>query len=57
MPDTHFKPLPRTKLKRGVPCYLPKVAVRPAVDAHSPALKAMTLDATLAVARLAISHD
>ncbi|MBK8890523.1 MAG: CBS domain-containing protein [Dechloromonas sp.] len=42
MPDTHFKPLPRTKLKRGVPCYLPKVAVRPTVDANSPALKAMT---------------
>ena len=27
MPDNHFKSLPWTKLRRGVPCYLPKAAV------------------------------
>jgi CBS-domain-containing membrane protein len=42
MPDTRFKPLPWTKLQRGVPCYLPKPAARPAVDIQSPALAVMT---------------
>lgn len=42
MPDLHFKPLPWTRLRRGVPCYLPKPVVRARVDASSPALEAMT---------------
>ncbi len=42
MPDTRFKPLPWTRLQRGVPCYLPKPAANPPVDAHSPALAVMT---------------
>lgn len=42
MPDSRFKPLPWTKLQRGVPCYLPKPAARPPVDAQSPALAVMT---------------
>lgn len=43
MPDTRFKPLPWTRLKRGVPCYLPKMATTiTAVDANSPALRVMT---------------
>ncbi|EXI66321.1 MAG: putative signal-transduction protein [Candidatus Accumulibacter adjunctus] len=42
MPDTRFKPLPWTRLQRGVPCYLPRTAPRPAVDIHSPALAVMT---------------
>ena len=42
MPDSHFKPLLWTKLRRGVPCYLPKAAVGARVDAHSPALAVMT---------------
>ena len=42
MPDHHFKPLPWTRLKRGVPCYLPKPPVRSRVSANSPALEAMT---------------
>jgi hypothetical protein len=41
MPDNHFKPLPWTKLRRGVPCYLPKAAVGARVDAQSPALAVM----------------
>jgi hypothetical protein len=41
MPDTRFKPLPWTRLQRGVPCYLPKPVVRPVVDVHSPALAVM----------------
>ncbi len=43
MPDTRFKPLPWTRLQRGVPCYLPKVAAahRP-VNLNSPALAVMT---------------
>ena len=42
MPDSHFKPLPWTRLKRGVPCYLPKAAVGARVSADSPALAVMT---------------
>ena len=42
MPDTRFKPLPWTRLQRGVPCYLPRAAARPSVDIHSPALAVMT---------------
>ena len=43
MPDTRFKPLPWTRLKRGVPCYLPRMAKTAApVDANSPALRVMT---------------
>lgn len=42
MPDTRFKPLPWTKLTRGVPCYLPRVAARAPIDANSPALAVMT---------------
>jgi CBS domain-containing protein len=42
MPDTRFKPLPWTRLQRGVPCYLPKPVTRPPVDAQSPALAVMT---------------
>jgi CBS-domain-containing membrane protein len=42
MPDTRFKPLPLTRLTRGVPCFLPQAAVRTGVDATSPALAVMT---------------
>ncbi len=43
MPDTRFKPLPWTRLKRGVPCYLPRMATTVApVDVNSPALRVMT---------------
>ena len=43
MPDTRFKPLPWTRLKRGVPCYLPRMATTVApVDANSPAQRVMT---------------
>lgn len=42
MSDHRFKPLPWTKLMRGVPCYLPKVAVDTKVDASSPAIEVMT---------------
>ena len=44
MPDTRFKPLPWTRLKRGVPCYLPRRAATSStpVDANSPALRVMT---------------
>ncbi len=41
MPDNHFKSLPWTKLRRGVPCYLPTAAVGARVDAQSPALAVM----------------
>ncbi len=40
--DTRFKPLPWTRLKRGVPCYLPRLAASTPVDANSPALRVMT---------------
>jgi hypothetical protein len=39
MPETRFKPLPWTRLKRGVPCYLPRAAGHASVDANSPALE------------------
>ncbi|HCZ15835.1 MAG TPA: CBS domain-containing protein [Accumulibacter sp.] len=42
MSDHHYKPLPWTRLKRGVPCYLPKLAARTALDVTSPAIEAMT---------------
>ena len=42
MPETRFKPLPWTQLKRGVPCYLPRPAGHASVDANSPALEVMT---------------
>ncbi|MBE2259950.1 MAG: hypothetical protein H6942_07055 [Candidatus Accumulibacter sp.] len=41
MPDSYFKLLPWTRLRRGVPCYLPKPASRPSVDVNSPALEVM----------------
>ncbi len=55
MPDTRFKPLPWTRLQRGVPCYLPKPATRPPVDAQSPALAVMT--DLQRVAPVAIARD
>ncbi|SBT06801.1 putative signal transduction protein with CBS domains [Candidatus Accumulibacter aalborgensis] len=42
MPDNRYKPLPWTRLKRGVPCYLPTGAAHSPVDANSPALEVMT---------------
>jgi len=42
MPDTRFKPLPWTRLTRGVPCYLPIPGASAPVDASSPALEVMT---------------
>jgi hypothetical protein len=42
MSDSHFKPLPWTRLRRGVPCYLPKAVVGARVGADSPALAVMT---------------
>ncbi len=42
MSDHHYKPLPWTRLKRGVPCYLPKPGARTPLDASSPAINAMT---------------
>ncbi|WP_313951170.1 CBS domain-containing protein [Accumulibacter sp.] len=42
MPDNRFKPLPWTRLKRGVPCHLPKIALCTQLDADSPALEVMT---------------
>ncbi len=42
MPATRFKPLPWTRLKRGVPCYLPRAAAPAAVNPDSPALAVMT---------------
>ena len=42
MPENRYKPLPWTRLKRGVPCYLPKTAQSIPVDANSPALEVMT---------------
>ena len=42
MSDSRFKPLPRTKLRRGVPCYLPRLPEHRAIDANSPALAVMT---------------
>jgi len=42
MPDTRFKPIPWTRLTRGVPCYLPAPGASTPVDASSPALEVMT---------------
>lgn len=42
MPDNRFKPLPWTRLKRGVPCHLPKVGLLTQLDVNSPALEVMT---------------
>lgn len=42
MPENRYKPLPWTKLNRGVPCYLPRAAGHASVDANSPALEVMT---------------
>ena len=42
MLDSHFKPLSWTRLRRGVPCYLPKAVVGARVGADSPALAVMT---------------
>jgi len=42
MPNAHYKPLPWTRLKRNVSCYLPKTAEHKPVEANSPALSAMT---------------
>ena len=42
MPDSRFKPLPRTKLRRGVPCYLRRMPEHRPIDANSPALAVMT---------------
>ncbi|WP_291992309.1 CBS domain-containing protein [Candidatus Accumulibacter sp. ACC003] len=42
MPDHSFKSLPWTRLRRGVPCYLPKPLLPASLDASSPALQAMT---------------
>lgn len=42
MPDQRFKPVPWTKLTRGVPCYLPKPTDPTSVHIHSPAIEVMT---------------
>lgn len=40
--EQRFKPVPWTKLTRGVPCYLPKPADPASVQIHSPAIEVMT---------------
>ena len=42
MSDHRYKPLPWTKLTRGVPCYLSKVLAQTKVEAGSPALEVLT---------------
>lgn len=42
MPDQRFKPVPWTKLTRGVPCYLQKPADPTSIHIHSPAIEVMT---------------
>lgn len=42
MSDTRYKPLPWTRLTRGVPCYLPTPGASTPVDATTPALEVMT---------------